>query len=71
MNNPIKPELQSQHLILPVGGDLLPNAVAAKLFLAKGGKVTLIHSEKTDYSKETFKIAGRLRDWMFRSIRFH
>jgi hypothetical protein len=38
---------KSQHLILLVGSNPLPNAVAAKLLLAEGGTVTLIHSKGT------------------------
>jgi len=45
------------HLLLLVGSNPLPNAVAGKLLAAPGGKITLIHS------RDGFPLAERLRKW--------
>jgi hypothetical protein len=46
-----------EHLILLVGGNPLPNAVAGKLLVKPGGTITLIHSYGTA------DVAKRLRAW--------
>ncbi len=46
------------HLILLVGGNLLPNAVAGRLLVKSGGKITLVHSA------ETAPTAQRLDNWL-------
>lgn len=46
------------HLLLLVGGNPLPNAVAAKLLTNSGAKVALLHS------KESCAIAERLQNWI-------
>lgn len=51
-------ENKVEHLILLVGGNPLPNAVAGKLLIASGGTITLIHSE------DTFEVARRLEEWL-------
>lgn len=48
------------HLILLVGGNPLPNAVAGKLLTASGGNIILIHS------KGTAGIAQNLMEWLNR-----
>lgn len=45
------------HLLLLVGSNPLPNAVAGKLLLAPGGTITLIHS------RDGFDLAQRLQGW--------
>lgn len=47
------------HLLLLVGSNPLPNAVAGKLLTASGGTITLIHSE------DGFDLARRLRAWFY------
>lgn len=37
-------KVQVDHLILLVGGNPLPNAVAGKLLARSGGTITLLHS---------------------------
>ena len=51
-------QVRSDHLILLVGGNPLPNAVSACLLLKQGGRVTLI------YSKGSLDVARRLADWL-------
>jgi len=46
------------HLILLVWGNLLPNAVAGRLLVKLGGKITLVHSA------ETASTAQRLDNWL-------
>lgn len=48
---------QSDHLILLIGGNPLPNAVAGLLLAKKESQITLIHSSAT------FPIAQRLAKW--------
>ncbi len=50
-------EFKVEHLILLVGGNPLPNAVAGKLLVKPRGTITLIHSP------ETANIAKRLHEW--------
>jgi len=50
-------EFKVEHLILLVGGNPLPNAVAGKLLVKPGGTITLIHSDGTA------DVAKRLRAW--------
>lgn len=45
------------HLILLVGGNPLPNAVAGRLLVRNGGRITLVHSE------DTKPIADDLKTW--------
>jgi hypothetical protein len=45
--NSIPEELKSDHLFLLVGGNPLPNWVAARLLLREGGQVYLVHSNET------------------------
>lgn len=46
------------HLVLLVGGNPLPNAVAGKLLTPQAGTVTLVHSA------ESFHVAERLQAWL-------
>jgi len=48
---------KAEHLILLVGGNPLPNAVAGKLLVAPEGKITLVHS------KGTAEVARKLCGW--------
>ncbi len=63
-------ENKVEHLILLVGGNPLPNAVAGKLLVASGGTITLVHSKDTVHSKDpvhskgTFEVARRLEEWL-------
>ena len=50
-------DYQVHHLLLLVGSNPIPNAVAGKLLIRPGGTITLIHS------KDGFKIAQRLKSW--------
>lgn len=50
-------EYKVDHLLLLVGSNPLPNAVAGKLLAAPGGKITLIHS------RDGFPLAQRLEKW--------
>lgn len=59
-DNPIPEELKSNHLFLLVGGNPLPNWVAARLLLREGGQVYLVHS------KETNDVARRLAGVLFK-----
>lgn len=54
LDNPIPEELKSDHLFLLIGGNALPNWVAARLLLREGGQLYLVHS------KETNPVARRL-----------
>jgi len=47
-----------QHLILLVGSNPLPNAVAGRLLVQPGGVITLIHSS------DSFSVAQRLKEWL-------
>lgn len=49
---------QADHLLLLVGGNPLPNAVAGKLLVAPGGTVTLVHS------RDTLDVAQKLEKWL-------
>ncbi|RIK82031.1 hypothetical protein DCC62_00930 [candidate division KSB1 bacterium] len=53
-DNPIPEELKSDHLFLLIGGNPLPNWVAARVLLREDGQVYLVHS------KETNEVARRL-----------
>ncbi|MCA9977777.1 MAG: hypothetical protein KC413_18585, partial [Anaerolineales bacterium] len=46
-----------EHLILLVGGNPLPNAVAGRLLVKDGGRITLLHTV------DTRSIADRLKIW--------
>jgi len=50
-------DYQIDHLLLLVGSNPVPNAVAGKLLAAPGGTITLI------YSKDGFPLAERLGKW--------
>ncbi len=52
---------QVDHLILIVGGNPLPNAVAGKLLAAPCGTITLVHSGG---AAGTAEVAQRLRTWL-------
>ncbi len=47
-----------QHLILLIGKNPLPNAVAGKLLVQPGGAITLVHS------RDSFPVAQRLTAWL-------
>jgi hypothetical protein len=47
-----------EHLILLVGGNPLPNAVAGRLLVAQGGTISLVHSAGTA------DVAQRLKTWL-------
>lgn len=47
-----------EHLVLLVGSNPLPNAVASRLLVEEGGRITLVHS------KGTAKIADNLERWI-------
>ncbi|MDK2882197.1 MAG: hypothetical protein PWP58_533 [Bacillota bacterium] len=47
-----------QHLILLIGSNPLPNAVAGKLLVQPEGVITLVHSS------DTFSVAQRLKEWL-------
>ncbi len=49
---------KTEHLILLVGANPLPNAVAGKLLVAPGGEITLVHS------KGTAEVARKLCRWL-------
>jgi len=57
MENEISLEYKSNHLILLVGGNPLPNAVAGRLLVKDGGRITLLHTV------DTRTIADRLKVW--------
>lgn len=54
MDNAIPEELRSDHLFLLIGGNPLPNWVAARLLLREGGQLYLVHSD------EVLSVAERL-----------
>jgi len=54
----VPPELQSDHLLLLVGSNPLPNAVAARLLLAPGGTAHLLHS------RASAGVADKLEQWL-------
>ncbi|MEW6771597.1 MAG: DUF1887 family CARF protein [Bacillota bacterium] len=49
---------RTQHLVLLVGSNPLPDAVAGKLLVEPGGTITLVHS------RDSFAIAERLKAWL-------
>jgi hypothetical protein len=51
-------DYQVDHLLLLVGSNPVPNAVAGKLLTAQGGTITLI------YSRASFPLAKRLKSWL-------
>ncbi len=53
-----------EHLVLLVGGNPLPNAVAGILLAAEGATVTLVQSAKTLHSPGTGPIAQQLKGWL-------
>lgn len=53
---------QVDHLLLLVGGNPLPNAVAGRLLVQPGGTVSLL------YSQQTMTIKDRLAKWLQRAI---
>ncbi|HEU5382388.1 MAG TPA: hypothetical protein VFV38_43800 [Ktedonobacteraceae bacterium] len=55
-------DYQVNHLLLLIGSNPVPNAVAGKLLVAPGGRITLIHSQ------ESASLAIRLREWLLRNI---
>lgn len=58
MNNSTILHLQVDHLLLLVGGNPLPNAVAGKLLIKPGGTITLLHSG------DTAATAQKLHTWL-------
>ena len=52
-------DYQVNHLLLLVGSNPVPNAVAGKLLTTTAGTITLIHSPATD----SLDLAQRLRSW--------
>ncbi len=52
---------KTEHLILLVGANPLPNAVAGRLLVAPGGEITLVHS------KGTAEVAHKLCRWLSES----
>ncbi|HFQ93259.1 MAG TPA: hypothetical protein ENK32_04575 [Anaerolineae bacterium] len=78
MNNNNLSQYKSDHLILLVGGNPLPNAVAGSCLLAEGGKITLVYSKTQKVQtarRQPFKIEGtqkvaqRLRRWFVQERR--
>jgi hypothetical protein len=63
--SPVPEKYKSSHLFLLVGGNPLPNAVAAKCLLKENGerKVFLVH---TGGESGTFKIAQNLQSWLLK-----
>jgi len=53
--------MKSDHLLLLVGANPLPNAVAGKLLVAPDGTITLVHSGG---ASGTADVAQRLRGWL-------
>jgi hypothetical protein len=51
-------DYQVEHLLLLVGSNPIPNAVAGKLLVAQGGTITLIHSSGS------LPLAQRLESWL-------
>jgi len=61
MDNPIPQELRADHLFLIMGGNPLPNWVAARLLLKPGGQVYLVCSAGTpNGDRGTYSTAQRL-----------
>lgn len=58
-NNPIPDQLRSEHLLLLVGTNPLPDWVAAKLLLRDGGQLWLVHSGTTG------KVAERVARYVY------
>ena len=58
MAEPTHPIPLVDHLILLVGGNPLPNAVAGRLLLEAGGQITLLHSKATEL------VATNLATWL-------
>lgn len=58
ISHPTLPRWAVDHLILLVGGNPLPNAVAACALLRENGHITLLHSSSTQH------VATRLRNWL-------
>ncbi len=56
-------DYQVDHLLLLVGSNPLPNAVAGKLLTATSGTITLIHSRATD----SLGLAQRLKSWFLKA----
>ncbi len=54
-------DYQVDHLLLLVGSNPVPNAVAGRLLTTTAGTITLIHS------KDGFKLAQRLKSWFVRA----
>jgi hypothetical protein len=59
-----EPLPQSEHLILLVGGNPLPNAVAGMLLARSDATVSLVQSAPTRHSPGTGEIAQRLGTWL-------
>ena len=57
----ISPEHITDHLILLVGGNPLPDLVCARLLVKPEGKVWLLHSDGADGDPSTQAAAGRLQ----------
>src|SRR5205085_4787124 len=56
-------QLQTKHLLLLIGSNPLPNAVAAERLATPETEITLLHS------KELFTVAQRLQNWIKRRNR--
>lgn len=65
MTDPNLEPYKSDHLILLVGGNPLPNAVATELLINEGGTITLLHSQVTA------SIAQKLRNWLVKKPRLN
>jgi len=57
--NSVADEVRCDHLILLVGGNPLPNYVAARILGKQGGALNLVHTEKTYQIAE--RLAGQLK----------
>ncbi|MCA9999994.1 MAG: DUF1887 family protein [Anaerolineales bacterium] len=55
--SPIPPDKQVNHLILLIGGNPLPNAVAGRLLVRGSGRITLVCSNDTEH------VANDLKTW--------
>lgn len=69
MNDERLKERQVQHLLLLVGRNPLPNAVAGSLLLQPGRRITLIHSKRTAHSPGTGGYAKSLGVWLKSPLR--
>ncbi len=58
----IPPDYQVDHLLLLVGSNPVPNAVAGKLLTTRTDSITLIHSVD-----DGFKLAKRMQEWFVRA----